>query len=140
MSIDPRLVEISEYEGEGYRPLVDYGGWRVAILRYIDELAPENIKTMERHNETDEVFILLSGKCVLFVGTGTSEIGEIHAVNMLPHKLYNIKREVFHTHVLSRDAMVLIVENQDTGEANSTKLDIIEEQHDLIIGFSEKYI
>ena len=140
MSIDPRLVEILEYNGEGYRPLVDYGGWRVAILRYIDELAAENIKTMERHNETDEVFVLLAGKCVLFLGAGTSEIGEIRAVNMLPHKLYNIRRGVFHTHVLSQDATVLIVENQDTGDANSTKLDITEDQCDLVVNLSKEYI
>ena len=84
--IDPRFVEISENTGEGYRPLVDYGEWRVAILRYIDELEPENITFMERHNETDEVFVLLEGRCTLFVGEGE----DIHAVEMEPHKLYNI--------------------------------------------------
>ncbi len=126
--IDPRFVEISEYTGEGYRPLVDYGEWRVAILRYIDELEPENITFMERHNETDEVFVLLEGRCTLFVGEGE----DIHAVEMEPHKLYNIKRGVYHSHTLSKDAIVLVVENRDTGDENSEQVSLTDEQRKVI--------
>jgi hypothetical protein len=38
MSIPETLLEIHEYNGEGYRSLTDYGAWRVAVLRYIMEL------------------------------------------------------------------------------------------------------
>jgi hypothetical protein len=38
---------------------------------------------------------------------------------MEPLKLYNVKRGVWHTHTLSEDATVLIVENVDTTDANS---------------------
>jgi len=41
---------------------------------------------------------------------------------MQPNKTYNIKRGVFHTHTLSQDAKVLIVENQDTNDSNSPKI------------------
>ena len=37
------LIEIVEYNSQGYKPLVDYETWRVAILKYCDELLPENI-------------------------------------------------------------------------------------------------
>ena len=129
MSIDPDLIEISEYTGEGYRPLVDYGAWRVAILRYADDLRPENIKMFERHNETDEVFVLLEGQCVLFV---SDDEGGIHAVDMEPHKLYNIKKDVYHSHTLSEDASVLIVENRDTGKNNSERIMLSEAQCNLL--------
>lgn len=119
MKPDETLLEIREYTGEGYQPIIDFGAWRVAILRYHPELEPQAIQTMQRHEETDEVFVLLSGRCILFVGEGDAEIDAIHAVNMLPLKAYNIKKGVWHTHTLSRDSMVLIIENQDTSSANS---------------------
>jgi len=31
------------------------------MLNYIDELLPERLATMQRHGETDEVFVLLRG-------------------------------------------------------------------------------
>ena len=34
-------------------------------------------------------------------------------------KIYNVRRNTWHTVLLSREASVLIVENRDTGEANS---------------------
>ncbi|MBT3313955.1 MAG: hypothetical protein HN390_05010 [Anaerolineae bacterium] len=133
MNIDSRLVEISEYTGEGYRPLVDYGEWRVAILRYIDELAPENIHSLERHNETDEVFVLLAGKCQLFIGVPQDDGVVIEAVRMEPLKLYNIRKGVYHSHTLSQDAMVLVVENRNTGDRNSEKMALQEEQADRLM-------
>jgi hypothetical protein len=34
-------------------------------------------------------------------------------------KIYNVKRNAWHTILLSRDASVLLVENRDTGKHNS---------------------
>ena len=62
------LLDVRECPWEGYSPVVDYGGWRVAALNYIEELRADNLRTMQRHNETDEVFVLLRGRCILFVG------------------------------------------------------------------------
>ncbi len=115
------LIDIQSYTGKGYRPLVDYASWRVAVLRAIDELRPERLDTMQRHDETNEVFILLAGRCILFLGTGDERVESIHAVDMEPFKLYTVKRGVWHTHTLSEDATVLIVENRDTHDGNSPR-------------------
>jgi len=133
MSISEKLVEISEYNGIGYQPLVDYDAWRVAILRYHPELLPENIDNMQRHDETDEVFVLLAGRCTLFFGEGSDAITNILAEDMQPLKLYNVKRGTWHTHTLSEDAMVLIVENVDTRDANSPKVKLTPEQREVIM-------
>jgi len=69
--IDEKLLEVRSYESAGYQPLIDYDKWRVAILRYCDELMPERISTMQQHNETDEVFVLLEGRCICFSERGT---------------------------------------------------------------------
>jgi hypothetical protein len=126
-------LQVSEYAGEGYLPLVDYADWRVAILRYIDELEPQNLATMQRHDETDEVFVLLAGRCILFLGAGAEQVSEIHAQDMEPLKLYNVKRGCWHTHTLSRDATVLIVENRDTAAHNSPEIALDDEQRAKII-------
>jgi ureidoglycolate hydrolase len=91
----------------------------VAILRYHPELEPAAINTMQRHDETDEVFVLLQGRFILFIGEGDAEVGTIHAVDLQPLKAYNVKKGAWHSHTLSRDAVVLIVENRDTAAANS---------------------
>jgi ureidoglycolate hydrolase len=119
MAVSEQLLEIRDYQGDGYRPIIDYGAWRVAILRYHPELEPEAINAMQRHDETDEVFVLLQGRCILFLGEGGDEIDAIYPVDMQPLKAYNIKRGVWHTHTLDHDATVLIVENVDTSNANS---------------------
>ena len=119
---DESLLQVTQYTGEGYLPLIDYAGWRVAILRYIDELEPQNITTMQRHDETDEVFVLLAGRCILFLGAGAEQVAGIHPQDMEPLKLYNVKRGCWHTHTLSRDATVLIVENRDTTTLNSPEI------------------
>ncbi|MFA5260691.1 MAG: hypothetical protein WC450_05630 [Candidatus Omnitrophota bacterium] len=113
------LLDVKEYQGEGYRPVVDYGGWRVAVLNYIEELRADNLRAMQRHNETDEVFVLLRGRCILFLGEGRDTVTAIHAQDLEPFKVYSVKKAVWHTHTLSEDAMVLIVENRDTDVHNS---------------------
>src|SRR6476646_10500178 len=100
MGVDPALLEVREYSGAGYAPLIDYGAWRVAILRYIDELLPENLATMQRHDETDEVFVLLAGRCILFLGAGAELVTEIAAQDVAPLTLYNVKRRSWPTHTL----------------------------------------
>lgn len=117
--MDESMLEIREYQGEGYKPLIDYGQWRVAILRYQDDLQPELIDQMERHNETDEVFVLLCGQGVLILGGTGSQIEGFYPQVMEYGKLYNVKRSAWHTILLTRDASVLLVENNDTTEQNS---------------------
>ncbi len=136
--IDQHLLEITDYTDEGYQPLVTYDAWRVAILNYIDELLPHCIGKMQRHDNTDEVFVLLKGHCILFVGTGTDRVEEILAEDMQPLKLYNIKRGTWHTHTLSADATVLIVENDDTGLANSPEIALTLEQRQQLVQLTQQ--
>ena len=130
MAVNETLLEIRDYAGDGYQPIIDFGAWRVAILRYHPELEPKEIATMQRHDETDEVFVLLAGRCILFLGEGNAQIDTIHAVDMQPLKTYNVKRGVWHTHTLNRDATVLIVENWDTDESNSPLIPLTHDQRE----------
>ena len=92
MPLSEELLEIIDYKKNGYSPVIDYGNWRVAVLNYSKELRAENLTAMQRHNETDEVFVLLRGHCILFLGEGDGSITEVHAENMEPFKIYNVKK------------------------------------------------
>ncbi len=138
MGISSNLLEIREYTDEGYKPVIDYDKWRVAVLNYCDELLPENINHFQKHDETDEVFVLLKGRCILFVGEGKEEVTEIYAEDLEPLKLYNVKRSIWHTHTLSKDAMVLIVENKDTTADNSPLLTLTNGQKEKLIDLTRK--
>jgi mannose-6-phosphate isomerase-like protein (cupin superfamily) len=131
------LLEIHEYRGQGYLPLINYNGWRVAVLRYIEELLPDKIDKMQRHSETDEVFVLLKGRCILFLGEGDEQIHTIYAQDIEPLKLYNVQRNSWHTHTLSEDATVLIVENEDTNLDNSPEIILKPEQRVELISLTE---
>ena len=135
--IDEKLLEVRDYQGIGYQPLIDFGAWRVAILRYHSELLPQNITTMQRHNETDEVFVLLAGRCILFLGEGEDQVTNVLAQDMEPLKLYNVKRAAWHSHTLSQDASVLIVENRDTVVENSPHVALSAAQREQVIKLTQ---
>lgn len=125
-------IDVVFYEGDGYKPLIDFASWRVAVLKYCEELEIQNLKTMQKHEKTDEVFILLEGNCTLFTGGNGDTITEIDGIAMEPFKFYNVKRGVWHTHTLDKEGRVAIVENQDTSDGNSPTLELSEEQAGLL--------
>jgi ureidoglycolate hydrolase len=132
------LLEQHSHEVEGYRPLVDFESWRVAILNYSPDLLPERITRLQRHNETDEVFVLLQGRCILFVGEGDeANIHRIYAADLNPGQIYNVKRAVWHSHTLSHDAKVLVVENRDTTYDNSPFLALQPQQCQEILRLTQ---
>ena len=66
---------------------------------------------------TDEVFVLIKGKGSLFIGEKRTR------VEMEIGKVYNVKKAVWHEMVLDEEALVLIVENDDTGKENTEYCD-----------------
>lgn len=112
-------IDVREYNEPGYAPVIDYESWRVAILNDIDELEVPNLKTMQKHTLSDEVFVLLKGTVTLFTGGDGEAVGEIRATTLEPGKCYNVKKGVWHTHTLAPGSSTLIVENRDTSAANS---------------------
>lgn len=116
----------------GYHPLVDFEQWRVAVLNGEFANSPQGIRFFERHNQTDEVFVLHKGKCLLLIAGRDDQPGQPHAVEMLPGTAYNVRKGTWHTTALTRDAVVWIVENADTSEENSSYQDLDESQQEWL--------
>ena len=49
--------------------------WQVAVLNDAPKFRRETMPYLERHNETDEVFVLLEGACTLYIGHGDQSPG-----------------------------------------------------------------
>ena len=109
-------MEICTFDGEGYQPLTTYGAWRVAMVNACERLLEKNLRRMERHLETDEIFVLLHGKAVLYIGKDRTPFP------MESGRLYCVKCGEWHCISTEPDAKVLIVENDDVGEANTEYL------------------
>ncbi len=137
--MDESLLEIRDHRGEGYQPLVDYADWRVAILNYLDNVRPDLNNIMERHLETDEVFVLTHGKGVLLIGGNGAQPHMVQPEVMDIGKIYNVKRNGWHTILLTRDASVLLVENKDTGDANSEHFTIPPELHRQVMEIAKQH-
>jgi hypothetical protein len=138
--ISSHLLEIHQSDRPGFQPLVDSSCWRVGQLSYVPDLAADQIVEFQRHNESDELFVLLAGECVLFLGEGEDTITGILAQKMEPFKFYNIKRRAWHGHALSPDARILIVENRDTSLANSPRLGLTPEQRAEVVEHSRQML
>ncbi len=109
-------VEVYDYTGENYKTAMRFGRWRVAYLNHGYKYIEDNFEKIERHNESDEVFILLTGNATLIIGE------ELNRIEMEPHKLYNVPAGVWHHIFTVEGTSVLIVENEDTSPENSDYL------------------
>lgn len=109
MASDPRL-EVLGWNESGYQPLVFASGWQVALLNWEPLFDPGSVGQIERHNETDEVFVLLSGRAALLVVSNDG----LHVEDMQPGLVYNVRKGTWHNLISTRAASWLIVEDRDT--------------------------
>ncbi len=118
------LVETLNWEGVGFRPLVTCGDWTVALMNWEHRFDPTGIGDIERHNETDEVFVLTKGHSVLFIA---NENG-IQAYDMLPGIVYNVTRSTWHSVIGTHQTTWLIVESKNTTKFNTDHRALTEDE------------
>ena len=99
------------FEPQRWQVAVETDRWKVAYLGYCERFG--SLTGMERHLETDEVFVLLRGEATLYV--------EEAVFPMEQGVVYNVKKGEWHHIVVSRDASVLVIENSDTTPDNTEK-------------------
>lgn len=113
------IIEIARHNEGGFKPLVSYMGWRVAVLNSYKNVKKESFYKVERHTETDEAFVLLKGYAWLIIGEGTLEPQNMDIIKMEYETVYNVKKGVWHHIIMQEASSVVIVENKDTSPANT---------------------
>ena len=111
-------LDILEHSGTEYRRLVNNAKWTLASLNWAPRFDESNVCELERHNLTDETFVLLNGKATLLVGE------KAERVEMEPLKYYNVRAGIWHHIIVSEDARVLIAENANTSKDNTEYLSL----------------
>ena len=124
--MDNNCVEIVTTQTPDYHALVWSGGWRVALLNDAPRFRMENIKSVQRHNTSDELFVLLTGECTLFAGPAPDKVTSL---KMKPGFLYNVKKGVWHNCATTAGTVLLIVENAEVAPENTEEASVnLEEQ------------
>jgi hypothetical protein len=108
------LIESYFHDGLGYNPFLIRDGWQVAQLNFLPELAPDAIRRVERHNATDEVFILCEGASVLIAAEETPDGLQFETCRMEPGVTYNVPTGAWHSIAMFPADLVIIVEKSDT--------------------------
>ena len=116
-------IESTEFDGAGLSRVYENDSWMVGIKNWKPENDVLGIDCLERHNETDELFVLLAGKCVLLFANEKAGGGiDIQTEAMEQGKLYKIPRSLWHTTVTMKETKLLLVEDSATSSKNSDVL------------------
>ena len=128
----PHRVDAFGWEGKGYRPLVSCRDWLVALMNWEPRFDLAKVGQVERHNRTDEVFVLTHGRGVLYV----DKDGSIELIDMRPGVLYNVTAGTWHSVIGNRESSWLIVESNDTSADNTDYRQLSERE---LITLKEQY-
>lgn len=114
------MVEVFAHEGGGFKAVMEFESWRVAIINHAPHMCREAITQLSRHLETDEVFVLFAGQASIYWADGETP-EEIRVTPLLPQKVFNVRRGTWHVIVTEPGASLAVMENSDTGAHNSEK-------------------
>lgn len=108
------MIETYKIEGEGYHPFLIREGWQVAQLNYQEEQHIDNIKKLDVHLKTDEVFVLTKGASVLIAAKIENDVPIFNVELMEQHKVYNIPQNMWHNIAMQKESEVIIIEKANT--------------------------
>ncbi|MCB9250585.1 MAG: hypothetical protein H6613_19615 [Ignavibacteriales bacterium] len=88
----------------------------------------DNIKKVEVHFETDEVFVLLNGDAVLITAKMENTGPVFNTELMKLGTVYNVPKNIWHNIAMRKESEVLIVEKSNTHIGDYKYFDLNEEQ------------
>jgi mannose-6-phosphate isomerase-like protein (cupin superfamily) len=131
-------IENFEFTGEGMHRVYENTKWTVGIKNWKPANDAAGIDCLERHNETDELFVLLAGRCTLIYANEGPVGLDIMAVEMQGNRVYNIPATLWHNTVTTRDTKLVLIEDSATGSNNSDVLPLTAAQIALVQGLSNR--
>ncbi|MGN7941645.1 cupin [Virgibacillus sp. 6R] len=112
-------IQAFEYSAEGMNRVYENEKWLVGIKNWKPANDITSIDCLERHNETDELFVLIAGKCELVYANETSNELHFEVVKMEPFKVYNIPATLWHNTITEKDTKLVLIEDSSTSLKNT---------------------
>lgn len=106
----------------GFEPVVTTDRFKCAFLTHGEGFTYGQVWELKRHNKTDEVFVLLSGKATMLI----LENDQFTETPLELNKSYNVSTGTWHYLAASQDAVVFVTESSDTSKANTDVLTLSE--------------
>lgn len=117
-------IQSFEMNGEGMQRVYENEKWTVGIKNWKPANDITGTTCLERHNKTDELFVLLNGRCTLISAEEVDGELQLEALEMEPFKVYNIPRSLWHNTVTQKDTKMVLIEDVSTGMENSDIVDL----------------
>ncbi len=121
------IQELS-YEGEALRWVHTTPHWGVGIKNYKPANDIANFDNLERHNGTDELFVLLEGECCLLYANETEEGLQFKKLPMAQGKVYAIPAGLWHNTITRPGVKLALIEDTLSAQSNSDVLSLNQEQ------------
>lgn len=109
------MLQIKEKEKSGFDTLFTNERFKCAFISHSPMYSYGEVQEMKRHNETDEIFTLISGKATMLI----YENGVFSETELEKNKAYNVLKGTYHYLAVSENALVFVCENADTTAQNS---------------------
>ncbi len=125
------MVTKQTFTAAGFCPVVRNTQFLCAFITPSPMYAPGHVREMKRHNDTDEVFVLLEGSAVLLTRDSLDEPCTVTAVS--PLTAYNVQAGTWHYLAVSDDAKVFVTESGSLQRENTDAADVSAENIQAII-------
>lgn len=100
-----------EIKREGFSVIHNSDAWRLAVHGYDEKVnGLSALQTWGRHLDSEEAFVLLSGRAWL---SEREEDSRLRIEELKPMQVYLVETGVRHAIVLQKETYVLIAENRD---------------------------
>lgn len=108
------LIKENPKNGSGFDTLHTFEGWKVAFVTCAEQYG--ELKILKRHMQTDEVFVLLKGEATLYTRDNDKPL---QTTVLERERLYIVTKNTWHHLKLSKDALLVVVENSNTSKENT---------------------
>ena len=99
----------------GFDTVIKNDSFKCAFITFSSAYSFGLVSEMKRHNETDEIFILLDGSAVMLI----YEDGIFTEHPLTKGTVYNVHASTWHYLAVSEDASVFVTEKANTDSKNS---------------------
>lgn len=119
------MVISEKPQKDGFETVFQNDAFKCAFISPSDQYSYGKIKLMKRHNDSDEVFVLLEGSAALL----TRDDGAPHQITPLGKRIaYNVTKGTWHHLAVSDDALVFVAESGSMKPENTESINVESEE------------